>query len=248
MQNKSSNITSMNASMNTSMNTSMNIENLIKIENPDNKLYTAVIVEPREHKALELVLKNFTDNLDKNIWLFVIYCSEKNKNYVLNIKNKLNIDIVIIPLFNNNITISQYSKLLVTKEFYEVIPTNHLLIFQTDSIILNKDIIYDFMKYDYVGAPWPDKNNGNGGLSLRKRTKMIDIINKKVYNNEAEDLYFCINTDCYKPDFENAKRFSVESVYCDNPFGIHKCWVCQSNNYKKIIEKYPIVEELRLLQ
>ena len=53
--------------------------------------------------------------------------------------------------------------------------------------------IEDFLKYDYVGAPWihlPNMNGGNGGFSLRKKSKMLEIISKNKYNNENEDVYF----------------------------------------------------------
>jgi hypothetical protein len=34
--------------------------------------YTAIMVEPRKHRALEFVMKNFTENLSNN-WNFIIY-------------------------------------------------------------------------------------------------------------------------------------------------------------------------------
>jgi hypothetical protein len=102
------------------------------------------------------------------------------------------------------------------------------LIFQTDSIICkqNKDVINDFIKYDYVGAPLKAGLVGNGGLSLRRKSKMLEIIDKCEYKKEPEDVYFSVacNLPLNKPSFDEAKKFSVEGVYNDNSFGVHKIW------------------------
>jgi hypothetical protein len=77
-----------------------------------------------------------------------------------------------------------YNNLLKNINLYEIIPTENFLIFQTDTLInpKYKDLIYEFINYDYVGAPWIINNQvGNGGLSLRKKSKMIDIIKNKKY-------------------------------------------------------------------
>jgi hypothetical protein len=58
--------------------------------------YTAVIVEPREHKALDFVLKNFKENLDEE-WGIVIFHGTKNETYL---KNIINFDVVFKDIFN----------------------------------------------------------------------------------------------------------------------------------------------------
>ena len=47
-------------------------------------LYTAIIVEPRKHKALPFVLQNFTENLNED-WNFIIYHGTENKSMVKSI-------------------------------------------------------------------------------------------------------------------------------------------------------------------
>ena len=94
-----------------------------------------------------------------------------------------------------------YSKIFLCNEFYKNISTEIFLIFQLDSLLSDKyyNNIYNYMHYDYIGSPFFHKNNkyvGCGGLSLRKKSKMIEIINDKNYNTEdnkalLEDLYFC---------------------------------------------------------
>ena len=244
--------------------------------------YTAVIVEPREHKALEFVLKNFMENLDEN-WGFVIFHGTKNETYLKNIINnsleKYKPQITLVNLGISNLTIADYSMLFYDPNFYSYIPSEMFLIFQTDSIILkeNRDKIYDFMEYDYVGAPFipfvPFSKNikniyqiGNGGLSLRRKSKMLQMLKykKKAITSDnrygkyiGEDLFFCnyningtnivSNVKIYKPNVNNAKQFCMQNLYDDNPFGVHQYWLLKQNLLNKAIKKYPDLRTLMIL-
>lgn len=247
-----------------------------------NKKYTALIVEPREHKALEFVLTNFMQNLN-NDWGFIIFHSITNKTFVENIMNtslakyKNKTTLVNLNVNNNNFTMKHYSTMFYHKSFYEYIPTETFLVFQTDSMILseNKDQIYKFLKYDYVGAPWKetdplliDKTTyvGNGGLSLRKKSKMLKMLKYKkmaieTKNNYygkyiAEDRFFNgYNNTIRKiinfklPSIKEALFFSIEGIYNSSPFGIHKCWnhldLIEKN---ELLQKYPYIQKLIDLQ
>jgi hypothetical protein len=48
--------------------------------------YTAIIIEPRKHKALTFVLTNFLENLS-NEWDFIIFHGINNSEYIKNILN-----------------------------------------------------------------------------------------------------------------------------------------------------------------
>jgi hypothetical protein len=157
------------------------------------------------------------------------------------------------------------------------------LIFQTDSLISKQysKLIYNFIEYDYVGAPWKNGMVGNGGLSFRKTKKMKTILNNTSYyyikdNVEElmnEDIFFSnneevffktdyikktnnnidknnfINNNIYKPSLEEAKFFSVESIYNQMSFGIHKPWLYLNNNELESIKKlFPELELLYDLQ
>jgi hypothetical protein len=215
--------------------------------------YTAVIVEPREHKALKYVLNNFLENLN-NDWCILIMHGNLNEAFVNNIINN---DLILNKsrilkhnLKVDNLTIDEYNKLLKSIEFHNLILTKMFLVFQTDTIICNKfkDNIYNFMNYDYVGAPWYNGNVGNGGLSLRRKSKMIEIINKCPMNTENEDLFFsfgCDKVDVYKPTFEDAKNFSIEHIYSQNSFGIHKAYNYLNNTELDKVKSYcPQIIEL----
>lgn len=250
-----------------------NVLKIPEVQVMTTKDYTAIMVEPRKHRALEFVIQNFTDNLDEN-WNFMIYHGSDNKQYLENIIKKLSADvqnrITLINLKVPNINIKQYSTMFFCPTFYNNIPTETFLIFQTDSMILkeNKDKIYDFLKYDYVGAPWPKSMGiwgkievGNGGLSLRKKSKMVELLkykNKGIENGlygkyVAEDKFFCGHyvpeVKIYKPTFIKATEFSVEAVYSENSFGIHKCWVnLNIQQMSKLCQLYPEIKILKDLQ
>ncbi len=202
----------------------------------------AVLIEPREHFLLEGTLHNFLYRLGNKVedhtvefvskdWTFCIIHGTKNKKFVENItKNIPNIILHEIPF--DNLTFKLYNKLFTNHEFWSKIPTSaeNILIYQTDAILL-KDNIDDFLEYDYIGAPWRndsrekqnEKTGGNGGLSLRKRSKMIEICKKKGNTDTNEDVYFDKCNINY-PTFEIAKSFSVETLFYNDPFGIHNAY------------------------
>ena len=86
--------------------------------------------------------------------------------------------------------------------------------------------------YDWYGAPWPHLGDsvGNGGLSLRKIDKMIEVcdVHKNEIKNMNEDVWFCLHTDINKCDLKTACNFSLElisekylSLIDEMPFGLH---------------------------
>ena len=213
--------------------------------------YTAVIVEPRQHAALEYVLNNYNEHLS-NEWQFILYHGNKNKEYSEKICNKIFKPgrMTFMNLNVDNLTIDDYNKLLYSKSFWESIPTEIILIFQTDSIICSKhkDLINKFLKYDYVGAPWVNGGVGNGGLSLRNKSKMIEILNQCSIPNMNEDGYFsggCDGIVINKPSYEEAKTFSIETVTNDKTFGIHKAY--NYLNIDDISEWCPEINKLKEL-
>jgi len=222
-------------------------------------MYSAVIVEPRCHNALQFVLTNFLENLDDN-WSIIIFHGILNHTFVKKIiKNHLLHYVNRIRLVNlnvENVTLDEYNILLKSEHFYNFIPTETFLLFQTDTMIFkeNRQLIHLFMEYDYVGAPWEyvfieNERVGNGGLSLRKKSKMLEIITKNQLNsNINEDAYFCYqhNINIYKPSLEKAKLFAVEQIYSEITFGCHKPWCW--DDYYLLCEKYPEVETLKNLQ
>jgi len=228
--------------------------------------YTAVIVEPREHAALEFVLKNFSDNLSGE-WQFVVFHGNKNMEFTKNICAKVFTPdrVSLVNLGVDNLSISEYSGLFYSEVFYSNIHTDVFLIFQADSVICSqfKENINRFLAYDYVGAPWVEgaswlqgENNprvGNGGLSLRRKSKMREIVEKcptTKYGDRYinEDIVFssgCGVVELNKPTAEEAASFSVEQVDHDGSFGLHKAYAYLDT--EKIASWCPEIRELQQL-
>ena len=98
--------------------------------------------------------------------------------------------VVRMPHFS----IQELNKLMTSVEFWQAVPFKKCLIIQHDSQLLREGI-EEFLDWDYVGAPWSFCEwGGNGGLSLRTVSAMVDICSTHPYRGEAfdgnEDLYF----------------------------------------------------------
>jgi len=237
--------------------------------------YTAFMIEPRKHRALHYVLNNFLENLSEE-WSIVLLHGTQNVEYVNNILDKLaekypRERIQTANLGVENLVQFDYNDLFFNPKLYDYIPTETFIVFHTDSMILreNRHRINDYLGYDYVGANWGEDTpypgqNGNGGLSLRKKSKMLELLTHqddehikgkipKEYNCYTEDVYFCgifhPSVEMKKADYEKASQFSVEANYGEDPFGIHAVWRYHYKGvYGKILEKYPYIRELEELQ
>jgi len=130
---------------------------------------------------------------------------------------------------------------MMLKWIYPLVDTKHCLYIQYDGVPINKSLwTDDFLKYDYIGAPWPHlpegMNVGNGGFSLRSK-KLLDACrdpaiqitdgNRWLAN---EDHAICVNgrkllEHKYQIKFATtkvARQFSYETGTFFGPtFGIH---------------------------
>jgi len=119
--------------------------------------YTAIIVEPRKHRALSFVIRNVLENLNSE-WNLIIYHGTLNKDFVNNLlETELNIFRNRISLESLNVedlSRAAINKLLLDYNFINSIPAEKYLMVQCDTMINpnNKDLINKFLKYDYVGA------------------------------------------------------------------------------------------------
>jgi hypothetical protein len=216
---------------------------------------TGVIVEPRCHQLLLPIVKNIIDNVpDINI---IIFHGNKNYNFIIdNLQKYFNsYEINRIKLINlniDNLTVIEYSNMLITQKFWDMIDGEQILIFQTDSCILNynEELLKECYKFGYIGAPTKKYRPipwQNGGFSLRKKSLMKKAI-ERLKPNETyfpEDRFFSIYCkDIVNPaPWDIANQFSVENYYYDKPFGIHKCWKYQNNkNINLLIKNNPKIK------
>lgn len=88
--------------------------------------------------------------------------------------------------------IESYSKLMLSKEFYQRFSNySHLLIYQPDAYVFRDELLqWCVERFDYIGAPWiEDKSGkhlsgkitgvGNGGFCLRKINTAIRVLTSK---------------------------------------------------------------------
>jgi len=230
-------------------------------------LNTALIVEPRNLDHVPLIIKQYNTVLGDK-WKIVFYCGKNLKSYW---EKLLDLDIEIRELDVYNLTFNEYNDLLKTKDLWDSLYGEFVLVFQSDSWI-HYDSIYNIDYYvnkskSYIGGnmsyPWfelqreninPEYRNFNGGLSLRKKIDMLKIINtyppQKTVNNstnlltDAEDVYFVIGS--YKlglsvGDDEESCHFAVHTVYKSNWFGIHNSILDIKN---KLSIDYPEIKDI----
>jgi len=219
--------------------------NGVNINHNEKNNNVAVIIEPREHELLELVVRNVMHNLGEN-WNLHIHAY--NKDFIQKIFTDED-SYQLTLLSKDNLSVNDYNKLLITKQFWKNISEENILIFQTDSFILNKsdeqlsDIntnISNFMNFSYIGGinyfytnfklyntleksvfhraglldPYNVDNlsiqlanspyrhfSMNGGFSFRKKTAMIECIDKVSLKNVR--------------DYRNSHL--MNNMYFDNP-------------------------------
>jgi hypothetical protein len=229
--------------------------------------YESVLIEYRSFPHTEFLIRNNIIKLGEK-WCHTVICGNLNYDYMVRICSMISNKIQVIKTNYDNLTPSEYSQLLSSLEFWKLLDGEKILIYQEDSIIF-KNNINDFLKWDYIGAPWPKNNNdnvsrvGNGGLSLRTKSVMMEIINRIDIKNTKinsstfeytklthsnvipEDVYFSKNMEDLKigllADVESASSFSTEAILNTESFGGHNFWL-NDWNWKDRVLKNNIIQ------
>ena len=188
------------------------------------------LIEFRTMKEIEYVINCILKVYDPSEIGFAIVYGNGNKDYIESITKDMT-NVLHIKLDFNNISIKKYNKILRWKHFYDkFVNWEYMLLIQTDALIVRKiDEIY--FDYDYIGAPWSSlRPGGNGGFSLRKIDKFIDItkennIISKINGSVNEDIFFSTQGNMkYCKDMKIHRQFSVEELFCPDPIGFHKVY------------------------
>ena len=219
-----------------------------QIKYHENSDKTAVIIDPRYNDLMEDVIRQHMYFLNACGWNLLIISHPK---YEERIKNDFPncllyfIDEKMITYKEDipNITIDGYNSILLNLDFWTNLPTETILIFQTDCFMYK---MFDdtFLEYDFLGASNVIcllENNTqylgiNGGLSLRKKTAMIDCILKLDFQNiykiiekqniviekehnlykQNEDIFFSLACEFLGKKlipYNDRKMFSIEAEY-----------------------------------
>jgi hypothetical protein len=208
----------------------------------------AVIVEPRQHPMFETVVRTIMNYLG-NGWNLHVFTAPDNIRWVTNRLPQW--DITITPLSKDNLTTDEYSLLLMSEAFWNMIREQHVLLFQTDCVLFRHgmdawiDGGYDYVGANYYNARHIAYNIGGiqGGLSLRRKDAMIDCIRRISMDDVhayrrwrgmeplgldtsviPEDIFFthaCEILQKRVPTIEKRREFSIEADYHPRALGHH---------------------------
>ncbi len=144
-------------------------------------------------------------------------------------------------------SVESYNQMMISKDFYNrFIKYEYILIFQLDAFVFS-DSLEQFYKYgyDYIGAPWLNGVKylrtlkrgvwyvGNGGLSLRRISAFLNILNRESINyiDTHEDAFWASydSEDFRVAPIEIALKFAFEKDvrrcfllnHNEIPFGCH---------------------------
>lgn len=205
-----------------------------------------VIVEPRKHKDFERVLTMFDAKMPVD-WDMYIFHGKTAKDFLEEITMKLPSGRIIYlkSLSSDNLTTSEYNRLLKQASFWNDIDAEDILIFQTDCALCSGTpfSIDRFRKYGYLGCSYKKDSIGMnkqvwskelpfygiGGLSFRKKSFMLKCIRKEpnVHPDRAEDVFFseCVHAErsSLKPESPQVLcDFCSQHFFNSKSFGAHK--------------------------
>lgn len=192
-------------------------------------VFNSIIIENRIVINFEQILKNHIYFLNKNNkdvkWGLQIFHSDGNENFIRNIVDGWE-NVVLTKLNIEDLDKKSHTELFKSLDFWESVEGETILNFQIDSLLL-REIPENFLQYNFIGAPWSKPKEGkfigNGGLSIRKKSKTIEYL--KTHEPEEgvwEDIFFVkYLNDNQLPDILTAMEFSVEDIFYPYPIGVH---------------------------
>jgi len=144
-----------------------------------------------------------------------------------------------VSLEVDNLTNASHNELMCTHWLWSRAAAERVLIFQTDSLVCRPGVD-EFQSCDYIGAPWALDElwcagkpwltavGGNGGFSLRSKSRTLACLDACGYlRGQCEDVFYVESMPKVGGRVASrgeGMRFSVESVWADDPFGFHAAY------------------------
>lgn len=231
----------------------------------------AVIIEPRKHPMLESVIRNVMHYLGDG-WNLHVWTTPETDKWLHKQLPGWEFKVSHIPFSNLNQQL--YNGYLLDKIFWHEIREEHIVIFQSDCVMFRSGIESYLGKYDYVGANYynsahqsPLLGGIQGGFSLRKRSAMLDILERVTWNDidryrasydlpilskRHEDIFFTHACEILQKEVVPAserKAFAIEAEWYDRPIAHHGFQhpyftpeqvakiICQSEDYEVLSKK-----------
>ncbi|CAF3426336.1 unnamed protein product, partial [Rotaria sp. Silwood2] len=197
----------------------------------------AVLVESRAVDHLVTIVHNVNHNIPL-IWPIQIFHGKDNEGFIRNstLAPLIASGKIFLTFMNHTTERTRTNQLLTDPKFWQRVRGEKVLLFQIDSVMCSNSPhkITDFLQYDYVGAPWDPHAFiyskvdlvGNGGFSLRTRSKILALLALHPYDNKLpEDVWYSQNlrrVNALIAPVNVAKTFSVEAIYYERPLGVHR--------------------------
>ncbi|CAF1410650.1 unnamed protein product [Adineta ricciae] len=197
--------------------------------------YIAAIVDDRASQTLVNIVQNVVQHLPTD-WKVQIITRVQHWSFYNQSSLRLLIKsnrVFLTPLEepNNGLSNVEFMNyILSSASFWHQVQGDKVLFFQTDSVLCSNSLynLTDFLEYDFIGAPWHRGGCCNGGLSLRNRIKILQMLEsghvQYKLHSANEDEWFAQ----YLPYFNGyiapvsiGQRFSVETIFHSRPFGVH---------------------------
>ena len=197
----------------------------------------AVIVEFRVLEQLIVIVHNVNHHIP-SMWPIQMFHGRENEYLIRNstLAPLIESGKVFLTMMNETYDKNRTNELLTTTAFWQRVRGEKILFFQIDSVMCSNSPhkITDYLRYDYVGAPWDEKwfsfnkryRVGNGGFSLRTRSKVLALLESIPYDPKLpEDVWVAQNMHRVKgliPPVSIAKTFAVESILYERPLAVHR--------------------------
>lgn len=198
--------------------------------------YLAVIVDDRASLLVVNAVMNVLQHLPLDWKVQVITLRENwwfyNQSSLNSYIRHNRVFLTSLDESSNGLSSDEYiNPILTSSAFWHRVQGEKVLLFQFDSVLCSNSSwkINDFLDYDFIGAPWADGGCCNGGLSIRNRTKILQMLESPWIlfypRHENEDYWFTINLPSFNgriAPISLAKKFSVETIYHPQSFAVHK--------------------------
>jgi len=153
----------------------------------------AVIIETRKYTTIIPLILHFATVLGPD-WPIIIYTNFENfgtfstSQALLRYQKAGRIHIRALEAGTYFSNLNSVSSFMTKKWLWQdLAPAEHVLIFQSDSIICSNSVrsVEDFFEWDLIGAPLVAKagKGYNGGLSLRNRNTTLRALEEWDWNN-----------------------------------------------------------------
>jgi hypothetical protein len=212
------------------------------ITNNTENTKAVVFLEDERSFWAKPLLNNFATYLNTG-WNYYWFCTQKNYDFMVNLTREMGWNITVkmiqevIPDIPHQMSGDTFNRVYKDPRWWSFFTEETILSAQLDTVLL-REFDEKWLQYDMIGAPcnW---NTMNGGLTLRKKSKMLECLNLPNFMDvrfspAAEDVYF---TSCLRyleekgqaklPTREEATGFSIEnfpvnvSEFSGQPFGLH---------------------------